>query len=243
MTSPVVFAQLPREQSRHQMVVERLREAIAQGHLAIGERLPSERELCEQLGVSRTIVREAMRVLASQGILTVRQGRHAVVAADLSTEYLRPMRRLIEETRRETFDDILDARLILETASAERAAQFADPEDLVGLAAALEAIRRAPPGSPAAEQAHSTFHIAVADASHNLFLARMLKPLIESHIANDPARSPDLPEVIDAPLLPIGYEAHAKILRPIRDHRVAAARRAMHEHLSTTIQRHPGRHH
>ena len=106
-----------------------------------------------------------------------------------STEYLRPMRRLIEETGRETFEDILDARLILETASAERAAQFADAEDLVALADALEAIRQTPPGSPAAEQAHSTFHIAVADASHNLFLARMLKPLIESHIANDPARS------------------------------------------------------
>ena len=43
-----------REQSRHQLVVERLREAIAQGHPAIGVRLPSERELCEQLGVSRT---------------------------------------------------------------------------------------------------------------------------------------------------------------------------------------------
>jgi DNA-binding FadR family transcriptional regulator len=242
MTSLAVFAQLPREQSRHQMVVERLRDAIAQGHLAIGERLPSERELCEQLGVSRTIVREAMRVLASQGILTVRQGRHAVVAADLSTEYLRPMRRLIEETRRETFADILDARLILETASAERAARFADAEDLAALTNALDAMRGSMSGTPAADHAHSAFHIGVANASHNLFLARMLKPLIESHITNDPSRPPESTETVDAPLLPLGYEAHARILRPIRDRRVAAARRAMHQHLSTTIQRHPDRH-
>ncbi len=240
MTVPMVFAQLPREQSRHQMVVERLREAIAHGHLAIGERLPSERELCEQLGVSRTIVREAMRVLASQGILTVRQGRHAVVATDLSTAYLRPMRQLIEETRRETFDDVLDARLILEVASAERAAQFATDAELDAMAAVLEAYRRSSPNSTAAEHAHASFHVAVADASHNLFLARMLKPLIESNVGSDPGRSPELNEVVDTPLLPIGYEAHLKILRPIRDHRVAAARRAMHEHLSTTIQRHPG---
>jgi DNA-binding FadR family transcriptional regulator len=240
VTSPVVFAQLPREQTRHQMVVERLRDAIAQGHLAIGERLPSERELCEQLGVSRTIVREAMRVLASQGILTVHQGRHAVVAADLSTEYLRPMRRLIEETRRETFDDFLDARLILETASAERAAQFATDRELDAMAATLEAYRRSLPNSTAAGQAHASFHIAVADASHNLFLARMLKLLIESPDAGHPGQSPELNDVVDTPLLPIGYEAHLKIFRPIRDHRVTAARRAMHEHLSTTIQRHPG---
>jgi DNA-binding FadR family transcriptional regulator len=240
MTSPVVFTQLPREQSRHQMVVQRLRDAIAQGHLAIGERLPSERELCEQLGVSRTIVREAMRVLASQGILTVRQGRHAVVAADLSAAYMRPMRQLIEETRRQTFDDVLDARLIIEVASAERAAQFATVADLAAMSDALEAMRGSSPGSPAADRAHSQFHLAIAGASHNLILARMLEPLIESHIANDPGRSPALKVAVDSSLLPLGYEAHARILRPIRDHRVAAARRAMHEHLSTTIQRHPG---
>ena len=45
---------------------------------------------------------------------------------------------------------------------------------------------------------------------------------------------------VDAPLLPLGYEAHARIYRPIRDHRVNAARRAMHEHLTTTIHRHQG---
>ena len=44
----------------------------------------------------------------------------------------------------------------------------------------------------------------------------------------------------DTPLLPVGYEAHARIYRPIRDRRVGAARRAMHEHLSTTIHHHPG---
>src|ERR1700730_3147730 len=114
MTGSLVLEQLPREQSRHQMGVQRLRDAIAQGHLMVGEHLPSERELGEQLGVSRTIVREAIRVLASQGILTVRQGRRAVVAADLSTASLRPMRQLIVDTARETFGDVLDARLILE---------------------------------------------------------------------------------------------------------------------------------
>lgn len=71
----LILEQLPREQSRHQMVVQRLRDAIAQERPAIGERLPSERELCAQLGVSRSIAREVIRVLPAQGILTVRQGR------------------------------------------------------------------------------------------------------------------------------------------------------------------------
>src|SRR5690349_2728434 len=108
MARSPVFELLPREDSRHHMVVQRLRKAIAQGHLAVGEHLLSERELCEPLGASRTVVREAIRVLASQGILTVRQGQRAVVATDLSTASLRPMRQLIEATARETFGDVLD---------------------------------------------------------------------------------------------------------------------------------------
>jgi GntR family transcriptional repressor for pyruvate dehydrogenase complex len=236
-----IFEQLPREESRHQMVVQRLRNAIAQGHLAVGDRLLSERELCEQLGVSRTIVREAIRVLASQGILTVRQGRRAVVATDLSTASLRPIRQLIEDTARETFGDVLDARLILEVAGAERAAKKAGEADISAMAEALEGLRSAPAGSGAAHRAHTAFHAAVARASHNLFLASMVESLIESHLAHDPRRaSPPEPE--DLPLLPLGYEAHHRIFRPIRDHSVAGARRAMHEHLIVTIHHHPDLH-
>lgn len=236
MSQSLVFEQLPRELSRHQMVVQRLRDAIAQGRLTVGDRLPSERELCEQLGVSRTIVREAIRVLASQGILTVRQGRRAVVTADLSTAYLRPMREMIVAAARQTFEDVMDARLILEVASAERAARAASADDVAAMSTALEALRAAPLRSDAADQAHNAFHRAVAYASHNLFLARMIEPLLDSKVA-----IPDSVEQgVDTSLLPLGYEAHARIFRPIRDRRVAAARRAMHEHLSTTVHHHPG---
>ncbi|HEY8282905.1 MAG TPA: FadR/GntR family transcriptional regulator [Chloroflexota bacterium] len=239
MAQSLVLDQLPRERLRYQQVVHRLRDAIAQGRLTVGEQLPSERELCEQLGVSRTIVREALRILASQGILTVRQGRRAVVAADLSTAYLRPMRQFIETAARETFEDVLDARLILEVASAERAAKLADDHDIAAMAEALEGLRAAPQGSPACDEAHTAFHTAVANASHNLFLARMVESLIYSHLTHDPLRSTPSEAPLDIPLLPIGYIAHAKIFRPIRDHRVSTARRAMHEHLSITRQHHP----
>jgi DNA-binding FadR family transcriptional regulator len=220
-------------------VVQRLRKAIAQGHLAVGEHLLSERELCEQLGVSRTVVREAIRVLASQGILTVRQGRRAVVATDLSTASLRPMRQLIEDTARETFGDVLDTRLILEEAGAERAARKATEADISAMAAALDGIRLAPAGSDGAHDAHTAFHMAIARASHNQFLASMVESLIESHLAHDPRRAASAEEPDDLPLLPTGYEAHAKIFRRIRDRSEVGARRAMHEHLIVTMHNHP----
>src|SRR5579883_370593 len=239
MARSLVLEQLPREQSRHQLVVQRLRDAIAQGHLAVGERLPSERELGEQLGVSRTIVREAIRVLASQGILTVRQGRRAVVDADLSTASLRPIRQLIADTARETFGDVMDARLILEVASAERAARRATLDDIAAMAEALEHLRTVQAPSAPADSAHAAFHRAVARASHNLFLERMVDSLLDAQSAGQRWETPRGEDAMDIALLPLGYEAHAKIFRPIRDHRVAAARRAMHEHLSTTFHRHP----
>jgi DNA-binding FadR family transcriptional regulator len=235
MPQSVVLEQLPREQTRHRLVVQRLREALAHGQLVVGEQLPSERELCEQLGVSRTIVREAIRVLSSQGILTVSQGRRAVVATDLGTAHMRPMRQLIEETARETFGDVLDARLILEVASAERAAQKATADDITILLAALEAVRIAPSNSSAAKLAHSAFHRAVARASHNMFLFHMVDSLLDVQL--EPAHADDGPP--DMPLLPLGYEAHARIFRPIRDRHPAVAARAMRAHLVTTIHHHP----
>jgi len=149
------------------------------------------------------------------------------------------MRQLILDTARKTFDDVLDARLILEVASAERAARVASDEDITAIAEALGAIRSTQPGTRAADNAHTAFHVAVARSSHNLFLAHMVESLIESHIAHDPHRAHQSQEQPDIALLPTGYEAHARIFRPIRDHRVATARRAMHDHLYTTIQHHP----
>lgn len=242
MAGLLVLDQLPREELRYQQVVRRMRDAIAQGRLAVGDSMPSERELCEQLGVSRTIVREALRILAAQGILTVHQGRRAVVAADLTTAYLRPMRQFIESAGRETLADVLDARLILEVACAERAALDAGAPDLAAMTEALDALRVARVGTPEADTAHTAFHRAVATASHNQLLARMVESLISSHLANDPLRASPAEQALETTLLPIGYIAHAKIFRPISEHRAAAARRAMHEHLSTTLQHHPRLH-
>jgi len=146
------------------------------------------------------------------------------------------MRQLIADAARETFTDILDARLILEVASAERAAQRATDEDLAGLSAALEALRGAPAHSQEAGSAHGAFHRGVAQASHNHILAQMVDSLLEVHV--EQAKQEETHR-LDMALLPLGYEAHARIFRPIRDRRAHTAGRAMYEHLSTTMHHHP----
>src|SRR5262245_42996392 len=58
-----------------EMIAERLRRQIARGELAIGERLPPEDELTAEFGIARTTLREALRILESQGLLEIRRGR------------------------------------------------------------------------------------------------------------------------------------------------------------------------
>src|SRR5690349_12618245 len=109
-----VFEELPREQPCHEQVVDRLRNRIASGYLRLGDHLPSPRQLSEQLRVSRAIVREAIRVLAAQGLLVVRRGQRGVVVADLTMAYLRSIREWDNEISRETVPDVMTARLIVE---------------------------------------------------------------------------------------------------------------------------------
>src|SRR5262245_60536471 len=80
-TSDALFEQVSREPRLSDKVADMMLNTILTRQLKPGERLPSERELGEQFGVSRTVVREAVRVLAAKGLIDVRSGRGLRVAA------------------------------------------------------------------------------------------------------------------------------------------------------------------
>ena len=225
------FKEIPRDSPRHEQAVQRLRDGIASGHLRVGDRLPSERELGEQLGVSRTIVREAIRVLAAQGVLAVRQGRRAVVTATVGTP-VRVFPRQLTLAEQYTLVDLMEARQVLEVALIGLAAERATEEAIQRIGAALEAMREGP-GSLTFSSGHATFHLAIAEAARNPVLLRVYEPIMEL-LGQTPALTPH-----DAPLLPIGYESHVRLFRAVRDHRPAAARTAMSEHLTDTLLRYP----
>jgi GntR family transcriptional repressor for pyruvate dehydrogenase complex len=106
--------------SRSRQIVEKFREAIATGTLSIGDKLPPERDLCVQLGVSRTSLREAMRVLETYGLVETTQGEGAYVTDKFSEnvfEFLGFGKRL----SRRNFKYLLNARKILEVGAVEQA--------------------------------------------------------------------------------------------------------------------------
>lgn len=163
-------------------IVERLEALILEGSLKAGERLPAERALAEQFGVSRPSLREAIQKLVARGLLVSRQGGGTFVAETLGSTFSDPLLELLgssEEAQR----DLLEFRHTLEGACAYYAAQRATPVDHQRLREAFENLQRcyaAPvPGGAEEGLADARFHLAIAEASHNAVLLHTIKGLFD----------------------------------------------------------------
>lgn len=128
--SPLAPIEQP-PQTLRDMVQERMRDAIIEGHFKPGERLV-ERPLCDQLGVSRTVIRETIRYLEAEGLVEILSGRGPIVAM----------------MSREDARQIYEIRRMLETSAAEKCARNITPERAQKLRAALERLQRDRGGAP-----------------------------------------------------------------------------------------------
>ncbi|WP_148863998.1 FadR/GntR family transcriptional regulator [Marinobacter fonticola] len=147
--------------------IEDLRQAVEQRVWGVGERLPNEATLAENLGVSRNTVREAVRVLVHVGILETRQGDGTYVRAMLDAG---EVFRRIERTE---LRDQLEVRMMLEAEAARLAAQHRRDQDLTDMKSALD--RRAAAGDDidARIQHDEQFHRAIVAASRNQALIEL----------------------------------------------------------------------
>jgi len=122
-------------------VFEQLRTRLEDGSLGPGDRLPSERELAEQMRVSRPVVREAINMLVGQGLLEIRARRGVFVRAAATPGWGDPLTNLIGESI-DRLIELLDVRRILESQTAALAAEFASPRDIDDLAAIIDEFER-----------------------------------------------------------------------------------------------------
>ena len=163
-------------------IVERLEAMILEGSLKAGERLPAERALAEQFGVSRPSLREAIQKLAARGLLVSRQGGGTFVAETLGSTFSDPLLHLLENSV-EAQRDLLEFRHTLEGACAFYAAQRATPVDHTRLREAFEELQRcyaaSVPGGVEEGLADARFHLAIAEASHNAVLLHTIKGLFD----------------------------------------------------------------
>src|SRR6266571_1759517 len=159
-----------RLRSAGEQIAERLLTAIALGEFPPGQRLPTERDLADVLGVSRTSVREALHRLAAGGYVEVQRGRYggAVVQAGWGPATDGLTWRTVRQDR-ERLEWLFDFRSLVEPLVARVAAERRGPGDAAAVEGALAGYRRAggPEGHRAADQA---LHDAVARATHNPYL-------------------------------------------------------------------------
>jgi GntR family transcriptional repressor for pyruvate dehydrogenase complex len=218
---------LKREPTLAQRATEQLQALIVRRHFEAGDRLPSERELGDLLGVSRTVIREALRSLTAKGLLEVRTGSGTFVR--------KPSGRVISEllsifmSHTEVGDvshaHVHEMRRVLEIEMAGLAAERRDEEDLVELRRFVEEVSR--PGISREDYvlADINFHKALARASKNPLFPIVLRS-IEDLLITVRKMASHRPEALSAA---IAY--HTRILAEVEKGSVSGARKAMENHL------------
>lgn len=173
------FERIQAEKVSH-AVVRQIELLILRGILRAGERLPSERELSERLGVSRPSLREAVAELQAAGLLETRANSGIFVADVLGSAFSPGLTRLFG-THDEAVFDYLDFRRDLEGLAAERAARLASDTDLAVVNEAFQRMDAATDKRTAAKEAEldAAFHLAIIEASHNVVMLHMMRSMYE----------------------------------------------------------------
>ncbi|QJI17828.1 MULTISPECIES: FCD domain-containing protein [unclassified Pseudomonas] len=164
-------------------IVEQLEGMILEGTLKSGERLPAERALAEQFGVSRPSLREAIQKLAAKGLLVSRHGGGNYVVETLGSTFSDPLLHLLENNP-EAQRDLLEFRQTLEASCAYYAALRATEVDRERLTAAFDALQDCYTRDDEVSRieegaADARFHLAIAEASHNAVLLHTIRGLFD----------------------------------------------------------------
>lgn len=209
---PISFDRLLVEPA-YRVVANAVEQQIMEGRIKLGQRLPSETELARQLGVNRSTVREAIRVLEQNGLVGREGGRRLVATmprqADLATRVSRAM--ILHEV---TFLELWETMMALEVMAAQLAAERATEEDLARLDANLKATEAgaAVGDNKRLVELDIEFHLIVAQASKNRALL----------LAREPVGLLFYPSFFNVmSRLNAGerlFVAHGEILRGIREH-------------------------
>ena len=228
MTSPPPVSALSplTRKPLYERLVEHLRAYVVEAGLSAGDRLPSERELAERLGVSRASVRQAIVALEVQGILEVKHGGGTFLRTARVDSL--PMAQLADLKRR--LPDILDAREAIEVKLAELAAERRTESDLAAIDAALEAMRQEIERGATGEQGDHDFHQSVVRAARSELLAQMYALILQDITLS----SHETVDQIGTPTTLLAQNRRIGDAISAGDGPAAAA--AMREHLETTAR-------
>lgn len=185
MSDGILTPPSPLEQSLGRLtrrIVDEIGEAIVTGAFEANTILPVEAEMVERFGASRSVLREAIKVLNAKGLVTAKPRRGTSVTPSTSWNLFDPD--VLRWTLKRNFSlDLLiqftHVRIGVEPHATRLAAMHADSEDLAAIESGFRRMEAASMGEDDELLADIAFHLAILDASHNIFFAK-LKPLVET---------------------------------------------------------------
>lgn len=149
-------------------IIASLREMMASGELRPGDRLPAERDFAQQFGVSRTSVREALRVLETLGVISVRRGaEHGATLMPEPSNAFATTFGLLMDLRHITPAEMLEFRLMLELGAARSVAARRDPQALADLRALVDEMEDEDTDDADFHRLDASFHVALLKATRN----------------------------------------------------------------------------
>ncbi len=226
MTSDRLVPQLTREATLAQRVEHELERLILESRLGPGDRLPSERELATQFGVSRTVVREAVRALAAKQLVDVSVGRGTVVRAPSPQSAAESMKLLLQmQSGSAEIDKVGEVRHTVENQIAALAAERRTAEDLARLRAILADNREHSDDPEIYIKSDVAFHAALARATQNELFVIILDSLVEVMIEVR-LLSLRVPGIVSEAL---GF--HERIYESVEAGDIEGARAAMDAHM------------
>jgi GntR family transcriptional repressor for pyruvate dehydrogenase complex len=212
-------------------VVQAIEEQVLGGRLAVGTRLPPEREFSGQLGVSRPVVREAVRILTTRGLLETRHGIGTTVRAISRADVVKPLTLFLRSRGQEvSIGHLHQVRSILEVENAGLAAQQGtaeDVQDLTRICAEMEAAAHDPAQFAVKD---SEFHRRLSQTTHNPLMILLLDSIhdmmaeVRALVGNERG------------LFERVMPTHIRVVETVAAHDTMGAREAMRGHLEIALE-------
>jgi GntR family transcriptional repressor for pyruvate dehydrogenase complex len=209
----------------YEHIVRQIEDSITRGVLKPGDQLPAERELAQQFGVSRTAVREAVRVLSEKGLVEAYSGRGTFVTNGTSQVIRQSLDLMIKIGQPDGATHLAELREILEPGIAALAAIRAEESHISQLREAVDLMDRSRQDADAFIEGDLDFHLALAEAAGNPMVLSLIDSIVgllreqrmrTYYIAGGPER---------------GQVHHKKILEAVEQHNPERARETMQAHM------------
>jgi len=209
----------------YEQLAQRIKGLIIAGELKAGDRLPNERQLADQYGVSRTVVREAVKALKQEGLVEVRAGIGTFVIDSTSQAVTQSLELMMTLGQKGELRNIVEIREILEPEIAYLAAIRATPTEIERMERALRLMDENMGDIQNYTKEDHSFHLALAQATQNVIIPRLMSSIVDL-LQTLRERIALTPGARDR-----GQQHHRNILEAVREHDPTAARQAMKAHL------------